>query len=46
MLFRELELEAGGVELLMGGLELSELLGEVMITRRNEIDAMISEGRI
>jgi hypothetical protein len=41
--FRELaaELEAGGMELLVGGLELLE----VMITRRNDIDAMIRRVR-
>jgi hypothetical protein len=43
-LLRELELEAGGMELLVGGLvSLELLLGEVdvMITRRDEIDARL-----
>ena len=40
MMLRELaaELEASGMVVLVGGLEL--LMGEVMIMRRNEIDAM------
>ena len=44
-MLRELaaELEASGMVVLVGGLEL--LMGEVMIMRRNEIDAMTRRAR-